>query len=224
MPSIDTTLSAHGDEYEARLTVPENPDGRGVAMVPGAGHGPWGDIFDRFAETAAAEGIHVLRYDGWPSTDDLDGKTLNVLHAELDAALDRLRDEGCESLAVVAKSFGGGVTLTRVPDALDVAVFWAPATFYSGERDGVADAFDVPMAELIEDEARRRFAPSRVADVDARVRVIVGTDDEALPTARARRLVDALPNADLVRRDGEDHSFRGEDREAEIVDQTLAVL
>jgi hypothetical protein len=36
--------------------------------------------------------------------------------------------------------------------------------------------------------------------------------------------VDALPDADLVRRDGEDHSFRGEDREPEIVDQTLAVL
>jgi pimeloyl-ACP methyl ester carboxylesterase len=72
--------------------------------------------------------------------------------------------------------------------------------------------------------ARRRFAPSRVADVDARVRLVVGTDDEALPVDRARRLVDALPDADLVLREGEDHSFRGDDREPEIVDQTLAVL
>jgi pimeloyl-ACP methyl ester carboxylesterase len=103
----------------------------------------------------------------------------------------------------------------------------------SSRRRAVVEPMSTPASSqswvtvvraVIVASARRRFAPSRVADVDARVRLVVGTDDEALPVDRARRLVDALPDADLVLREGEDHSFRGDDREPEIVDQTLAVL
>lgn len=68
MPSEEFTLTAHGDDFDARLAVPDGSAGRGIAVLPGAGHGPWGDIFDRFAEAAAADGAHVLRFDGWPTT------------------------------------------------------------------------------------------------------------------------------------------------------------
>jgi hypothetical protein len=37
-------------------------------------------------------------------------------------------------------------------------------------------------------------------------------------------VVDALPDAELLLREGEDHSFRGEDREPEVVERTLAFL
>lgn len=224
MPSEETTLDAHGDSYEARLAVPEDPDGRGVAVMPGAGHGPWGDIFDRLAEAAAADGAHVLRFEGWPTNDVLDGKTLRELQAELEAAVDRLREAGCSDLAVVGKSFGGGVTLTRVPEAVDRVVLWAPATFTLGDEDRVAAELDTPLEELIEAPERRQFGPSRLADVDAAVRVVQGGDDRAALVENARRVVDALPDAELVVREGEDHSFRGDEREREVVEETLAFL
>jgi len=224
MPTEEFDLPAHGDEFDARLTVPDDPDGRGVAMMPGLNHGPWGDVFDRFATEAAADGIHVVRFDGWPTPESLDERTLEDLHAELDAALARLREGGCDELGVVAQRFGGGVTLTDVPAAADRVVLWAPASFTCGDEDGVAGAFDVPLPDLFETPERTRFAPSRLADVDASVLVIQGTDDEAASVENARRLVDALDDAELVVREGEDHSFRGEDREPEIVDLTLSFL
>lgn len=217
-------LAAHGDEFDAELAVPDDPDGRGIAVMPGASHGPWGDIFDLLAEEAASDGAHVLRFEGWPTNDDLEAKTLRELHAELDAAVDRLAVEGCSELAVVAKSFGGGVTLTHVPDAVDRVVLWAPATFTLGETDRIGDALDTQFAELIEPAEQRRFAPSRLADVDVPVLVIQGADDHPELVENARGVVDALPDAELVVREGEDHSFRGEDREPEVVEQTLAFL
>jgi pimeloyl-ACP methyl ester carboxylesterase len=217
-------LAAHGDEFEARLAVPDDPDGRGIAVMPGAGHGPWGDIFDLLAEEAASDGAYVLRFEGWPSADDLESKTLREFQSELVAALERLAAEGCSELAVVAKSFGGGVTLTDVPDAVDSAVLWAPATFTLGDTDRLDDALDTPFEELIEPSEQRKFAPSRLADVDVPVLVIQGADDRPELVENARGVVDALPDADLVVREGEDHSFRGDDREQAVVDETLAFL
>ncbi|WP_325064014.1 alpha/beta hydrolase [Halobacterium bonnevillei] len=217
-------LAAHGDEFEARLAVPDDPDGRGVAVMPGAGHGPWGDIFDLLAEDAARDGAYVLRFEGWPTPDDLEAKTLREFQSELVAALERLREAGCTELSVVAKSFGGGVTLTDVPDAVDRAVLWAPATFTLGDTDRLEDALDTPFEELIEPSERRTFAPSRLADVDVPVLVIQGADDRPELVENARGVVDALPDAELVVREGEDHSFRGDDREQAVVEQTLAFL
>lgn len=217
-------LAAHGDEFEARLAVPDDPDGRGIAVMPGAGHGPWGDIFDLLGEEAASDGAYVLRFEGWPSADDLESKTLREFQSELVAALERLAAEGCSELAVVAKSFGGGVTLTDVPDVVDSAVLWAPATFTLGDTDRLDDALDTPFEELIEPSEQRKFAPSRLADVDVPVLVIQGADDRPELVENARGVVDALPDADLVVREGEDHSFRGDDREQAVVDETLAFL
>lgn len=217
-------LAAHGDEFEARLAVPDDPDGRGIAVMPGAGHGPWGDIFDLLAGEAAADGIHVLRFEGWPTSEDLEAKTLREFQVELDAAADRLAAEGCSDLAVVAKSFGGGVTLTHVPDAVDRVVLWAPATFTLGDTDRIDEALDTEFAELIEPSEQRQFGPSRLADVDVPVRIIQGSDDRPELVENARKVADALPDAELVVREGEDHSFRGDDREREVVEQTLAFL
>lgn len=125
---------------------------------------------------------------------------------------------------MVAKSFGGGVTLTDVPNAVDRAVLWAPATFTLGDVDNVGDELETPLADLIEDAERRQFGSSRLTDVDATIRVIQGIDDHPALVENAEVVVDALPDADLVLRDGEDHSFRGDDREREVVEQTLDFL
>jgi dienelactone hydrolase len=224
MQSQSATLAAHGDEFEARLAVPDDPDGRGIAVMPGAGHGPWGDIFDLLAEEAARDGAHVLRFEGWPTSEVLDAKTLRELQAELVAALDRLREEGCTDLAVVGKSFGGGVTLTNVPDAVDRVVLWAPATFTLGETDNLDDLLDAPFEELIEPAEQRRFTESRLAHVDVPVLVIQGGDDRQELVDNGRAVVEALPKGELLLRDGEDHSFRGDDREQAVVEQTLDFL
>lgn len=224
MPTEEFDLSAHGDSYEARLTIPEAPDGRGVAMMPGAGHGPWGDIFDRFAEEAAADGCHVLRFEGWPTPAVFGEKTVSELHAELDAAVERLQAEGCTDLGVVGKSFGGGVTLTHVPASVDRVALWAPAFVTFGDEETVSDSLDVPLKEMKDAPERRQIAPSTLADLDAALLVVQGDEDEVRSVEHARNIVEAAPDAELLVREGEDHSFRGDDREREVVAETLDFL
>lgn len=224
MQTDDTALQAHGETFDARLTVPDDPDGRGVAVLPGAGHGPWGDIFDRFAEAAAADGCHVLRFDGWPTPEVFMEQTVSEVHAELDAALAHLDEAGCSDLALVGKSFGGGVALTRIPEAVDRVALWAPAFVTFGDEATVEDAVDVPLAELKDTPERRQIAASTLADVDADLLVVQGDADEVRSVEHARSVVDAAPNAELVVREGEDHSFRGGDREREVVAETVDFL
>ncbi|WP_232702464.1 alpha/beta hydrolase [Halobacterium wangiae] len=219
MRSEAATLSAHGDAYEAELTVPDDPDGRGIAVMPGAGHGPWGGIFDRLAEAAAADGSHVFRFESWTPSGVWE-KSLDDLHAELDAAVRVLQDRGCTDLAVVGKSFGAGVMLTHVPDAVDRLVLWAPAAFDFGEESHIGGVSAAPIEEL----DSRQIGPGTLADVDAAALLIHGSEDAVVPVENSRRVVDALADAELLVREGEDHSFRGVDLEREVVDQTLAFL
>ncbi|MFB6270560.1 MAG: alpha/beta hydrolase family protein [Halobacterium sp.] len=224
MQREEVALQAHGEEFDAELAVPDDPDGRGVAVMPGGGHGPWGDIFDRFAEDAAADGVHVIRFEGWPTPEVLMGKTVRDMHAELDAAVDRLREEGCTELGVVGKSFGGGVTLTHVPEGVDRVVLWAPAFVTFGDEETVSDSLDDSLEALKDAPERRQISAAWMADFDASLRVIQGDEDDVRSVEHARKVVDAAPDAELVVREGEDHSFRGDDREQEIVDQTLDFL
>jgi|GEM_PF-853230 len=217
-------LTVHGDEYEARLTVPEEPDGRGVVVLPGAGHGPWGDIFDRFAAAAADDGSHVLRFDGWPTAEEFMAQTVAEIHAEIDAAVDRLRAAGCTELGLVGKSFGGGVALTHDLAAFDRVALWAPAFVTFGDEETVSDSLAVPLGEMEDAPERRQIAPSTLADLNATLLVVQGDGDEVRSLDHARRIVEAAPDAALVVREGEDHSFRGADREREVVAQTVAFL
>jgi len=219
MRSEAATLTAHGDSYEAELTVPDSPDGRGVVVMSGAGHGPWGGIFDRLAEEAAAEGAHAFRFESWTPS-GVWKKTLDELQAELDAAVERLREEGCTDIAVVGKSFGAGVTLTHVPEAVDRLVLWAPAAFDFGAESHIGGVTAAPIEEL----DSRQIGPETVADLDASVRIIHGSDDEVVAVENSRRLVDAVDDGELLVREGEGHSFRGADREREVVAETLAFL
>lgn len=224
MPSEAFTLTAHGDEFDAQLTVPDDPDGSGVVVVPGAGHGPCGGIFDRFAEAAATDGSHVLRFDGWPTAAVFKQQTVADIHDELDAAVDRLRDAGCTEFGLVGKSFGGGAALTHDLAPFDRVVLWAPAFVTFGDEETVSDSLDVPLDELREAPERRQIAPSTLADLDASLLVIQGDEDEVRSVDHARSIVEAAPDGDLVVREGEDHSFRGADRERAVVERTVDFL
>ncbi|MFD1513637.1 alpha/beta hydrolase [Halomarina rubra] len=203
MNESSVTLEAHGEEFGGRLATPAEDTDRCVLVVPGAGHGPFGDVFDRFTEAAVDQGVAVARFETWRDHDGLRAKTDAEFEAELDAGVAFLRARGCSTVALVAKSFGGRLALTHRPD-VDRQVLWAPAILF-GEHD---DAPSVTAAEL--------------ARVTAPVRLLQGTDDEVVSVDTARAIDDHLPTSDLVELPGEDHSFRHD--EQRVVEETVAFL
>lgn len=117
-----------GETYEGRLNAQREDADAGVLILPGMGHGPFGDIFDVLAYELAGTGKRVFRYESWETREDLEAKTIAELHEEVDAAVEYLQSAGCSTVYLVAKSFGGGLALTHVPDAVERVVLWEPAT------------------------------------------------------------------------------------------------
>lgn len=168
-------------------TQQENPT-EGVVILPGAGHGPFGDMFDIIAYELAGVGKRVLRYESWTDYDDLDEKTLAELHEEVDAAVEYLQAEGCSTIHLLAKSFGGGIALSHVPDAVDRLILWAPAV-----EVGAAAAVNDPHERLGESEG-----PIGVQSLDhigVPVRILRGTEAQACPETIVNALSSPLGTA-----------------------------
>jgi dienelactone hydrolase len=209
------------DSYEGRVNLPESDadTDAGVLMIPGAGHGPYGNIFDIVAYELAGTGKRVFRYESWESHEELDEKTVGELHEEVDAAVERLRSNGCSTIHLIAKSFGGGIALTHVPDAVDSAVLWAPAVELSDESAVERD----PDEKLGDSDGLVFEVGTRDLEaIDLSVRILVGDEDEGVPVDQCQRIADAVEDGDVTVIPGENHSFN-ENRTA-IVDKTLEHL
>ncbi|WP_267643647.1 alpha/beta hydrolase [Haloarchaeobius amylolyticus] len=204
MNRTDATLAVDGTTYQGRLNEPEGPVKGGVLVVPGAGHGPYGDVFDRFAEAAAERGYVVARFVTWEDRSDIGEKTHADFRAEMHAGVEFLRGRDCEAVTVVAKSFGGRLALRHAPAVADRLVLWAPAIKF-----GAHDEF--PSIDADE-----------LANVAVPTRILQGDEDEVVSLDNAADLAEHLPSGDLVELTGEDHSFRTDQRR--IVRETADFL
>ena len=208
--SEDVTLEVGDSAYPGRLNTAEGASDRGVLLVPGAGHGPFGDVFLRFSRAAAEEGHHVARFETWMSPAELEGKTDEEFRAELAAGVDFLRSRGCSTVSVVAKSLGGRVALKHLPEGVDRLVLWAPAVL-------AADAENVP------DEARE-YLPSVTPSefgVDVPTGILQG-DDDNISVDSAERIAEGLSQGEVVVLPDEDHSFLRDHERA--IEETLSFL
>jgi dienelactone hydrolase len=188
-----------------------------VVIVPGAGHGPFGDIFDVIAWEIAGSGRQVLRYESWETRKELEAKTLAELHAELDAAVERLRSEGCSTVHVLAKSFGGGIALTHDTDAVDRIHLWAPAVAFGVDPDEATDpAEPVGAGEGI------LIGVADLDHVDVPVRILVGDEDRGVSIEDCERIAGAVEDGDVTAIPGENHGFNS--NRTAIVEHTLGGL
>lgn len=219
MHGEEFTLTVDGEQYSGEVTSPDGDTDHGVVLIPGASHGPYGDVFDRLAEALADDGVALLRYDSWGNDDELpapDEKTDEDLFAEVDAAVAELRDRGYSRVSVVAKSFGGRIALRHVPDPVDELVLWAPFAFL---EDGAA----LERMEVPEDVSPPTVGADLLGEHDLPVDILQG-DDDNLPVENARELADALPDGRVHVIKGADHSFVGGDPEVETVRTTVELL
>lgn len=204
MAHADVTLEVGDESYPGRYTAPGGSSDEGILMVPGAGHGPFGDIFLRFARQAAQEGYHVARFETWPFPADVAEKTGAELAADIEAGVDFLRSKGCTSVSVVAKSFGGQVALQHHPDTVDRMVLWAPAIKF-GEHD------ELPS-----------ITPDELAEIDVPTVILQGEADDRVDPDNSASIAETLPNGRIIELPEEDHSFlRDHER---VIDETLSAL
>lgn len=213
-------VDANGETHEALVNVPEDEErGAGVVVVPGAGHGPHGDIFDVTAYELAGAGLRVIRRETWESREELEAKTLAEIHAEVDAMVESLREQGCSTVSILAKSFGGGVALTHVSEEVERLVLWEPAVEFGvdpteatdpGDRigDGDGDGVGIGIDSL--------------DHVDVPVGILCGDAERGIPVEDCRKIADSVADGDLTVIPDATHWFNT--NRTVIVDATLGYL
>lgn len=204
MATEQLTITVDSDSYDGRLDTPSSDTDRAILVLPGAGHGPFGDVFDRFVDAATEAGYAVARFETWQGPDELRDKSEQLLEGEVAAELAALDERGYNWIGVVAKSFGGRLALQYAVDGADRLVLWAPAIVF----DGAPDVPSITAEEL--------------ATIDRPITILQGDADEVVSVENARSLVEHLPDGDLVELAGEDHSFQHQ--EERIVQASLAAL
>jgi pimeloyl-ACP methyl ester carboxylesterase len=210
-------LTTDESSFTAELELPEGDSDHGAVLLSGAGHTAFDDaVFDRLAAAAADNGVQFLRYQTWDDGEELAEKSPDELHAEVDAALEHLRDRGCSRITLVGKSAGGVIALQSAPDRIDEMVLWAPALFLEG-GDVLADL------DIREDAEPPTITAAELADIDVPVDILQG-DEDHFPVASARELADEIPDASVHVIEGADHSFIGGDPETETIETTLELL
>jgi len=208
--SEDVTLTIDTETYPGRLDEPDGRTDQGVLIVPGAGHGPFGDVFLRFAREATETGHAVARFETWMGPDDLDAKTDEDFQAEMEAGVEFLQSRGYETVTIVAKSFGGRLALEHLPAGVDQMVLWAPAVHPE----------DVDLPEDLEGNVPS-IAIAELETVAVPVRILHG-DEDALPLDSPKQLAEHLPQGELVELPDEDHSFlRDHER---VIEETMEFL
>jgi pimeloyl-ACP methyl ester carboxylesterase len=218
MPFEQLDFQVDDATYEGRFVTPPAGDADTcVVVVPGAGHGPFGNIFDIAMYELANAGVASFRYESWTSGEELDAKTLAELQRELAAAVEFALDRGYDQVSLLVKSFGGRVAFTALPEDVERVLGWAPAVVFADES-GLDEQRDVPLGDL---EDGLDVAPADVAGVDVPVTLLYGDEDYYYPE-HAEALADALPDAELRVLPGENHSFN-EGRRT-VVAETVAAL
>jgi len=218
MPLEQLDFEVDGHAYEGRLVTPPAGDAEScVVVLPGAGHGPFGDIFDITMYELASAGVASFRFETWTSPDELEPKSLADLHAEMDEAVAFAQERGYDDLSMLVKSFGGRIGFTKLPEDVDRVLGWAPAVVFADESR-LDEQYDVTLGDL---EDGLAIGPADVADADAPTRLLYGDDDHFYPE-HAEALADALPDAELRVLEGENHSFNEHRRT--VVAETLDYL
>lgn len=217
MPAEEFEFGVAGESIPARIDAAGAGATQGLVCLPGAHHGPWEDVFDRLAAAAADRGQAMLRYESWPEDRDIAVRSLKQYHAEIDTAVERLRDHGCEEVTLLGKSFGGGIAATYLPGTVDRGVLWAPSVRV-GAASTIAELYTVPFGQADGLE----LGPDHLSAVDIPVALFQGTADRTVPPECTQAIAEHLPDSEYIEIPDGDHSFVGDPFEPAVLDQTLS--
>lgn len=191
----------------------------GLLILPGISSGPFGSPFDEVVKEMS-EYCRVVRADTWDDARDLEEMTLKDLHQQIDEAVNRLRESGCERIHVVGKSFGGQLALTYPGNvSFDTVILWAPAVglgtsnvekWRSTTLDHASTATDITIHT------------SDLKQLPSNTLLIHGEQDQIVDVENSETIAENIPGADVRVLKDTGHSFqRSKD---EVIRNTVEFL
>lgn len=188
------------------LVLEGNPESsRGLIIIPGISSGPFGSPFDEVIGELSDD-YSVVRVNAWEDAKDLEEMNLKDLHDLIDEAYESLSSEGCESISVLGKSFGGQLALTYPENNnFEKMVLWAPAVGIG--RDNV-EKWRSTLLEHAQKATDISVDKTYLEQIDFEVRIIHGTEDQVVSIENSREICEALPICEFKQIENTGHSFK----------------
>lgn len=216
-------IHLEGHRAEILVEAPEHKSDAVAIFLPGISGGAFSDRYKPLVDACLGGGIAMARLSLYADTAELNNKTIEQMHGDIDAAVSFLKSHGYKKIFGIGKSFGGALMLTYPSADIAARVVWAPA-ISAMETGANIDAYkgrelgSVPL--LLDIKVDRDF----LQGVPGPVLVIHGTADDQIPLSNSEHMVSMLPNAKLFPIEGADHSYKNKDHETIVIEETVKFL
>lgn len=203
------------------IDTPQKPSGYFVVFIPGLFANALTDAYTKLSQAFLDHDYSFLRYQSWRNDTELREKNFQLMNHELGKLFDFVRSRRLKKVGIVAKSFGGAITLSYMcpeiygqqnrVEPLDTIVMWAP-TIGVSDNPTIGGYLNHPFSYFIEDETNERIrniktTKDSIFGVTAPVRIIHGTNDDIIDIENSRALASFLCNAEVMPIEGADHSY-----------------
>ncbi len=212
-------IKINNKEVEAILHESENKSNKAIFLIPGASGKALTDRYDDLAKLLVEKGFAFLRYESWKNAEELNNKTLNIFHKELNDVMNFLEQKGYNEIGIVGKSFGGGMALTYRNPNVKSLVLWAPAIGVSKE-DNFNKISDTKFKEF-ERTKQIKLSPDFLSELKIPILIIGGTNDDVVDLKESEEKIKILDNAELFVVDGADHSYKIPEHKRIVVERTV---
>ncbi len=166
-----------------------------VVLISGVSGRALSSRYDKLAKELNKNNISLARCDFWENKEDLISLSETQIHRMIDEFIEFLQNTNFKKFSLIGKSYGGKITLSHRNEKIKSMFLWAPA---------------IDLNES-----------SNLNELDIKIGVLQGTKDEIVSVENSKRLVEALPNAELIILEGADHSYKEEPYSTRLVEETV---
>lgn len=212
-------IKAGSQLKEVVLSTPAQNSTVGIIFVPGISGEAIGARYNLLAESFQQAGYYFLRYAAWKDREELGEKNISAIHQEFDDLIVFLMSKGCTQIGFIGKSFGGGLSLTYRHPAVKGIVVWAPA-FGNAEKDNIEE-WKHRTFNQIHSTTDIKLSKKFLRDLTIPVRIIQGTADAQIPLANSEKLLPLIPQGELIRLAGVDHSYNNPEHMRLVIEKSV---
>ena len=222
-----------GLKISGELLLPESDEPMPLVILS---HGLGGNryIVKDYAQTFAQNGIAAYIFDfiGGGVSIDSDGKTMDMSvlteAADLNAILEGLKADprfDKEKIFLFGESQGGFVSTyvacERPEDIAGLAVLYPGYVIRDSVIEIIPDLDNLPetmtilgtpLGRIYAQDALSVDIYDMMKDYDKKVLIIHGTADSIVPLSYSERAAEEFPDCELIKLEGADHGFKGDDK------------
>ena len=192
------------------LSINTMNESLGIVLVPGISSGA--ELFDMLEHSLNFSSVRV---EAWNDAEDLEEMNLSNLHELIDESIRLLKENGCESIGIVGKSFGGQLALTSRPE-VDFMILWAPAVGFGKDNAEKWKSAQLKHAQTATDIS---IDEAFLKKIDSEVKILHGTKDKVVDIKNSKKICKALPECEFSEIEDVGHSFTG--KKSLLIEETV---